>query len=142
MKLLLSGNNLVKPNRMGMAVSIKAPTPFLDWRMMEFTFRSCGATKLHGGNKKQWFERAAAPLTSEGLAGRMRQMFTVPVGDWFRDQSQGSLRPTLQSSDLVARLFRSEVVGMLPAHCDGSANYARALRALAALALRVDQVQA
>lgn len=143
MQLLLSGNNLVKPDRMGMAVSIEARTPFLDWRMMEFAFRSRGATKLHGGDKKHWFKRAAVPLIGEGLAHRKKQMFTVPIGDWFRDQSHGWLRTTLQGSDLLARLFRPAVIeAMLHAHRDGSANYTRELRALAALALWADQAQA
>jgi asparagine synthase (glutamine-hydrolysing) len=69
MQLLLSGNNLVKPDRMGMAVSIEARTPFLDWRMMEFAFRSRGTTKLSAqGDKKHWFKRAAVPLIGEDLA--------------------------------------------------------------------------
>ncbi len=65
MQLLLSGNNLVKPDRMGMAVSIEARTPFLDWRMMEFAFRSRGSTKLHGQDKKHWYKKAAAPLIGD-----------------------------------------------------------------------------
>lgn len=136
MQLLLSGNNLVKPDRMGMAVSIEARTPFLDWRMMEFAFRSRGATKLHGGDKKHWFKRAAAPLIGEALAHRSKQMFTVPVGDWFRGELHGWLVSTLQGSDLLARLFEPAVVAaMLERHRTGDANFTRELRALAALAL-------
>jgi hypothetical protein len=48
MQLLLSGNNLVKPDRMGMAVSLEARTPFLDWRMMEFAFRMPGSISSCG----------------------------------------------------------------------------------------------
>jgi asparagine synthase (glutamine-hydrolysing) len=72
MQLLLSGNNLVKPDRMGMAVSIEARTPFLDWRMMEFAFRSRGNTKLHAGDKKHWYKKAAAPLIGDDLAYRKK----------------------------------------------------------------------
>ena len=137
MQLLLSGNNLVKPDRMGMAVSIEARTPFLDWRMMEFAFRSRGATKLSAqGDKKHWFKRAAAPLIGEDLAHRRKQMFTVPVGDWFRHGSYTWLRDTLQGSDLMAQLFEPAVVAsMLERHRTGDANFTRELRALAALAL-------
>jgi asparagine synthase (glutamine-hydrolysing) len=136
MQLLLSGNNLVKPDRMGMAVSIEARTPFLDWRMMEFAFRSRGATKLQGDDKKHWYKKAVAPLIGQDLAYRKKQMFTVPVGEWFRTSSFAWLQQTLQGSELLRRLFRPEAMeAMLSSHRDGTANYTRELRALAALAL-------
>lgn len=137
MQLLLSGNNLVKPDRMGMAVSIEARTPFLDWRMMEFAFRSRGATKLSAsGDKKHWFKRAAVPLIGEDLAYRKKQMFTVPVGDWFKNALHGWLRETLTGSDALAELFEPAVVtSMLDRHRDGTGNFTRELRALAALAI-------
>jgi asparagine synthase (glutamine-hydrolysing) len=136
MQLLLSGNNLVKPDRMGMAVSIEARTPFLDWRMMEFAFRSRGATKLHGRDKKHWYKKAVVPLIGEDLAYRRKQMFTVPVGEWFRDRSYPWLAATLRESDLLRRLFRPAAIdALLHAHREGRANHTRELRALAALAI-------
>jgi asparagine synthase (glutamine-hydrolysing) len=137
MQLLLSGNNLVKPDRMGMAVSIEARTPFLDWRMMEFAFRSRGHTKLsRGGDKKHWFKLAATPLIGEELAQRKKQMFTVPVGDWFRHELHGWLRETLSDGEVISELFEPKAVqAMLDQHRDGQANFTRELRALAALAI-------
>ena len=137
MQLLLSGNNLVKPDRMGMAVSIEARTPFLDYRMMEFAFQSRGTTKLSSqGNKKHWFKKAAAPLIGDDLAYRKKQMFTVPVGDWFKGASYPWLKETLQKSELLASIFTaSQVYLMLEKHRTGVANSTRELRALAALAL-------
>jgi len=122
---------------MGMAVSIEARTPFLDWRMMEFAFRSRGATKLSAqGDQKHWFKRAAAPLIGTDLAYRKKQMFTVPIGDWFRGESYLWLQDLLQKSELLAHILQaSEVNLMLERHRDGTANFTRELRALAALAL-------
>jgi asparagine synthase (glutamine-hydrolysing) len=57
MQLLLSGNNLVKPDRMGMAESLEARTPFLDYRMMEFAFRMPGTLKLRDGVTKYLYKR-------------------------------------------------------------------------------------
>ena len=137
MQLLLSGNNLVKPDRMGMAVGIEARTPFLDWRMMEFAFRSRGATKLSAsGDKKHWFKRAAALLIGEDLAYRKKQMFTVPGGVWFKGELHGWLRDTLNSSEPIGELFEPAVVtAMLNQHREGTGNFTRELRALTALAL-------
>jgi asparagine synthase (glutamine-hydrolysing) len=143
MQLLLSGNNLVKPDRMGMAVSIEARTPFLDWRMMEFAFRARGATKLQDGDKKHWYKRAVVPLIGEELAYRAKQMFTVPVGEWFRRELHPWLAGVLRESELLRQLFRPQAIeAMLQRHRDGSANFTRELRALAALALWETQARA
>ncbi|WP_144729246.1 asparagine synthase (glutamine-hydrolyzing) [Extensimonas perlucida] len=137
MQLLLSGNNLVKPDRMGMAVGLEARTPFLDWRLMEFAFRARGATKLApDGDKKHWFKRAVAPLIGEDLAYRKKQMFTVPIGDWFRAECYPWLCDLLQNSELLMQYFQAKEIDlMLEKHRSGSANYTRELRALAALAV-------
>lgn len=138
MQLLLSGNNLVKPDRMGMAASIEARTPFLDWRMMELAFRSRGSTKLDlaSGDKKHWLKKAVAPLIGQNLAYRKKQMFTVPIGEWFRGERQAWLRGLLGGSELLnAHFERAEVTRMLDSHVAGTCNLTRELRALAALAL-------
>ena len=136
MQLLLSGNNLVKPDRMGMAVSIEARTPFLDWRMMEFAFRSRGSTKLSSGDKKHWYKKAAAPLIGDDLAYRRKQMFTVPIGDWFRAGSYPWLRDTLAGSEILQQYFNTQAITcMLTQHARGDGNFTRELRALAAFAI-------
>ncbi len=137
MQLLLSGNNLVKPDRMGMAVSIEARTPFLDVRMMELAFRSRGVTKLStDGDKKHWYKKAVTPLIGEALANRKKQMFTVPIGEWFKNESHDWLKQTLQKSELLEQYFHGRAVDlMLEQHQNGSANHTRELRALAALAI-------
>jgi asparagine synthase (glutamine-hydrolysing) len=112
--------------------------------MMELAFRSRGRTKLaEDGDKKHWYKKAVVPLIGEDLAYRKKQMFTVPVGEWFRTRSYDWLARTLQGSELVGRLFRpAQVQSMLERHRDGSANFTRELRALAALALWHEGVQA
>jgi asparagine synthase (glutamine-hydrolysing) len=112
--------------------------------MMEFAFRSRGTTKLAAdGDKKHWYKKAVVPLIGEELAYRKKQMFTVPVGEWFRRESYPWLAGLLRGSDLLAGLFRPERIdALLEAHRDGRANHTRELRALAALALWADQAQA
>lgn len=143
MMLLLPGNNLVKPDRMGMAVSLEARTPFLDWRMMEFAFRATGDTKLKDGDKKHWFKRAVEPLIGTDLAHRKKQMFTVPIGDWFRGARRQWLHDLLFGPNaLGAQLFdMTQVRKLFDDHASGAANHTRELRALAALELWAQQFQ-
>ncbi|SFZ78891.1 asparagine synthase (glutamine-hydrolyzing) [Chitinimonas taiwanensis] len=134
MQLLLSGNNLVKPDRMGMAVSLEARTPFLDYRMMEFAFRMPGSLKLKDGVTKYLYKKAVAPLIGENLAHRRKQMFTVPVGEWFRQGKSAYVMEHVQRLLAKTDWFNPDVTSaLLHNHRDGSQNNTRELRALVAL---------
>ncbi len=140
MQLLLSGNNLVKPDRMGMAVSLEARTPFLDYRMMEFAFRMPGSLKLAGGVTKYLYKKAVAPLIGNDLAYRKKQMFTVPVGEWLRGDKQQYCRERIEML-----LERSEMIdpdaarSLVDQHCSGTHNNTRELRALISLSHWIEQ---
>jgi asparagine synthase (glutamine-hydrolysing) len=135
--LLLPGNNLVKPDRMGMAVSLEARTPFLDYRMVELAFRMPGTLKLRGAETKYILKKACAPLIGDELAYRKKQMFTVPIGEWLRQTQAGIAYEILLSRKAADRgLFELDFVHeMIRRHVAREANYTRQIRALIALEL-------
>lgn len=132
---LLPGNNLVKPDRMAMANSLEVRSPFLDYRLVEFAFRMPGALKLAHGETKAIYKAAVRDLLGEELTRRGKQMFTVPVGDWFRQSLAQYCRSLLLDGRMGARGLICERTAseMLQAHIAGRANYTRQLRALISL---------
>lgn len=135
--LLLPGNNLVKPDRMGMAVSLENRAPFLDYRMMEFAFSMPGSLKLKHGETKYLYKKAVSELIGEHLAYRKKQMFTVPIGDWFKDDLADLCRDLLFSVQTQSRgIFNYDYVQLLfEDHLNGRENNTREIRALMALEL-------
>lgn len=132
---LLPGNNLVKPDRMAMAHSLEVRSPFLDYNLAEFAFRMPGSLKLREDESKWIYKRAVEPLLGSELTYRKKQMFTVPVGEWFRQRLSGLCRDLLLDGRLESRrLFDPIIVAqMLSDHIDGRGNYTRQLRALMSL---------
>ncbi|QIE47917.1 asparagine synthase (glutamine-hydrolyzing) (plasmid) [Pseudohalocynthiibacter aestuariivivens] len=132
---LLPGNNLVKPDRMAMANSLEVRSPFLDYRMAEFAFRMPGHLKLSDGQTKWIYKKAVEPLLGAALTWRKKQMFTVPVGEWFRQALAGYCRDVLLDGRLEGRKIvnTAMVEQMISDHIAGTANYTRQLRALISL---------
>lgn len=132
---LLPGNNLVKPDRMAMANSLEVRSPFLDYRMAELAFRMPGQFKLKGGETKAIYKSAMRDFLGDELTYRKKQMFTVPVGEWFRKVLEPYCRDILLDGRLEARgLVETAVISdMLEAHVAGTHNYTRQLRALISL---------
>jgi asparagine synthase (glutamine-hydrolysing) len=139
MQLLLPGNNLVKPDRMGMAVSLEARTPFLDYRMVELAFKMPGNLKLKEGVTKYILKKSVTPLIGKNLAQREKQMFTVPVGEWFRQNKVDYCSKRFNSfgilNDFLEPLQSNE---LLQEHVCGFKNNTREVRALISLTHWVD----
>ena len=135
--LLLPGNNLVKPDRMGMAVSLENRAPFLDYRMIELAFSMPGEMKLKRGETKYIYKKAVTPLIGRELAYRKKQMFTVPIGDWFKTDLYDLCHDLLCSNRTVSRgIFNYDIVSdLLNNHVSGAQNNTREIRALMALEL-------
>lgn len=134
-KMLLPGNNLVKPDRMGMAVSLEARTPFLDVNMVELAFRIPGALKLKNNETKYIYKKAVTPLLGEELVYRKKQMFTVPVGEWFKSSLAEYVDKKLLNGQLIKReiMNANQIKELIISHQKGIKNYTREIRALIAI---------
>lgn len=134
---LLPGNNLVKPDRMGMAVGLEARVPFLENAMIDLALAMPGTVKVKGNITKHILKEAMKNDLPHDILHRPKQMFTVPIGEWFKTSLSGWLMDVLLSNRSGARgLFeRSAIRLLIDEHVSGAANHTRVLRALVALEL-------
>ncbi len=135
MQFLLPGNNLVKPDRMGMAASIEARTPFLDYRMMELAFKIPGFLKLKNNETKYIYKKSVENLIGRQLTYRNKQMFTVPVGNWFKKERYAFAKENIFGLMKYQLFSESYLCNLLKAHVEGISNNTRELRALISLNL-------
>ena len=136
-KMLLPGNNLVKSDKMAMAVSLEPRAPFLDHRLVELAFQMPGSLKWRVGEGKSILKQAVADWLPKQIVHRPKQMFTVPIGEWFKGPLLEFTQAVLLNDRTLSRgLFQPEQLERLISdHSANRANYTRHLRALIALEL-------
>ncbi len=135
--LLLEGNNLVKPDRMAMAVSIEPRAPFLDYRLAEYVSRLPGSWKLRGDTLKFILKKAVTGLIPDEVIHRKKQMFTVPIGEWFRSSLRHFIVGLMSQDRTRERGYfePARIDQLIQDHLEGRANYTRQLRLLMNLEL-------
>jgi asparagine synthase (glutamine-hydrolysing) len=84
----LTGDMLVKVDRMSMANSLEVRCPMLDHEFAELAARIPHCWKLKNGRGKQIFIRAVGHRLPPELLRQPKRGFGIPLGSWFR----GSLR--------------------------------------------------
>ncbi|MGY0398953.1 MAG: asparagine synthase-related protein, partial [Ostreibacterium sp.] len=129
---LLPGNNLVKPDKMCMANSLEARSPMLDYRLFEFMQSLPGAYKLQQGETKYILKKFALKYLPESIVYRKKQMFTVPIGEWFKAHLKDYLINVVQSESLRNReIFNHDYLSlMVEQHVSSQKDYTRELRAI------------
>lgn len=134
-RLLLPGNNLVKPDRMPMAVSLEARDPFLDPALIDLAFQTPGSFKVRDGVTRWAYKHAVQPFLGADLTHRKKQMFTVPIGEWFKRELRTWTPDFLLSDRTLSRgLFQREALAqMLDDHANDRANHTRLIRSFVAL---------
>ncbi|OVE80238.1 asparagine synthase (glutamine-hydrolyzing) [bacterium J17] len=134
-KMLLPGNNLMKPDRMGMSASLEARVPFLDHRLVELAFSMPSKFKLKEGSVKSIVKTAFRPHLGGQVVDRDKQMFTVPVAKWFIDRMNLLERDVLLSERTIDRgVFSAEYLKTLAENFrDSPREHVRQIRALLAL---------
>jgi asparagine synthase (glutamine-hydrolysing) len=134
---LLPGNNLVKPDKMAMANSLETRSPLLDYRLFELTQSLPGIYKLNGNETKYILKKFALKYLPHNIVYRKKQMFTVPVGEWFKTNLKNYVVDIISSDSLKNRgIFNHHyLTKILDEHISESKDYTRELRAIVNLEL-------
>jgi len=99
----LSGDFLVKVDRMSMANSLEVRCPLLDHRLAELAMRIPTAWKRRGGVGKHILRKALGHRLPPALLTRPKMGFAVPLSIWFRGSLRDFLRDHLTSAKATGR---------------------------------------
>lgn len=128
---------LVKMDRMSMAHSLEARSPFLDTHLTEFAGRLPDRFKVRGLTTKFVLREAFKDLVPERITQRPKMGFGVPLGSWLRQE----LRPFVESqlasdgAPLFDYLSENAVRSTVREHMDGVRDRSQQLFCLLTLSL-------
>jgi asparagine synthase (glutamine-hydrolysing) len=83
-KVWLPDDLLMKVDKMSMACSLEARSPFLDHKLVEFVSTIPSDMKLHGSDSKYVLKQVARQILPDEIVNRPKHTFDVPIGKWLR----------------------------------------------------------
>jgi asparagine synthase (glutamine-hydrolysing) len=108
-KTYLSGDIMVKVDRMSMVTSLETRAPLLDHIFAEHTTRIPAALKLRNGEKKYLLKKLAERVgVPRDVIYRRKQGFAVPLVHWLRNELKPMILDTLFDSKARSRGYFNE----------------------------------
>lgn len=124
---------LVKIDRMSMANSLEARSPFLDHHLMEFAASLPLDIRFKNNNLKYLLKKVLRGIVPDSILDGKKRGFTVPIKKWFRDEKLNMFaKEVLLSSRTVSRgiIKPNFTEQLLQEHALGNRNYHMAIWAL------------
>ncbi len=132
----LVGDLLPKADRMTMAHSVEARSPFLDLEWVEWTARLPERFKVRRLTTKWLLKTAVADLVPLSIRLRAKQGFSLPLGPWLRNDLRDWARDWLTDNPSLGEWFRpSAVQRLFEEHDSGRINHGKRLWALLIFAI-------
>jgi asparagine synthase (glutamine-hydrolysing) len=133
----LPGDLLVKVDRMAMAHSLEARSPFLDHKLMEFAATIPVDIKFKNKRLKYILKKTGAEFLPDSILNRRKMGFGVPLGHWFRTSLKPMMQEIFYTSRLVAEGYfdKKEMLHFLDEHLAGHSDHSHRLWTLLMLEL-------
>lgn len=105
MNTYLSDDLLPQVDRMTMGVSLEGRTPFLDYRLIEWSLTLPSELKLRNGTSKYLLRRAMENVLPRGILDRPKRGFGPPLSSWLQSGLLDVTRRLLMSTAARRRGF-------------------------------------
>lgn len=122
----MTGDILLKADRMSMANSLELRVPFLDRKVFEVASRIPKNLKVNKKNTKYAMRLAAGKRLPELTAQKKKLGFPVPIRVWLREDKYYNIVKQSFSSGTAKKFFNTDaIIGLLDDHKNGKCDNSR-----------------
>lgn len=122
----LTGDILLKADKMSMANSLEVRVPFLDRNVMEVARNLPMEEKLNAGTTKYALRQAAAKHLPEQCANKKKLGFPIPIRVWLREDKYYKIVRDEFTSDIAGEFFHTKkLMQLLDDHKSGKTDNSR-----------------
>ena len=101
---------LMKVDKMTLANSVEARVPYLDHKLVEFSFSIPESLKIRGLTEKYILRKAMSDFLPKGIGTRKKHRFFVPIDSWIENNSE-TISQILSEETIRKRgYFKSEYI--------------------------------
>ncbi|MFQ3675904.1 MAG: asparagine synthase (glutamine-hydrolyzing) [Endomicrobiia bacterium] len=136
-KTYLPSDLLVKMDIASMANSLEARSPFLDYKLLEFTAKLPSHWKIRGLKTKYILRETFKNFLPKEILSRPKQGFGLPIGKWLREDLKSYVEEILFSPSAMKREYfdMSKIKLLTEEHFSGKQDHGYKIFALIVLEL-------